>query len=382
MLQPINIIVDDKMIILDLWSETTPVWNKTEAYYGKPWIWCMLHNFGGNIGLFGRMEEVAKGPANALNDPSSGKLSGIGLTPEGIEQNPVMYELMLDNVWNNKPINLDQWLAAYTWRRYGKINVNADKAWHILKNTVYHGDKTEGAPESIITGRPTFNKETTWTKTTLPYHRRDLLPAWNLFITASQDLKSSDGFQYDLVDLTRQVMADYSDDLQQEIAAAYRKKDVVTFEQKSKLFLAILTDMDRLLATRKDFLLGKWLGDARRCGKTEAEKDLYEMNARDLITLWGDKNEGLHEYACKQWAGMINGFYKPRWQQFFTDAQTAMLNKKPMDEAGFDKHMKTWEWNWVNSHQYYQEQPQGNSVKIANELFQKYHVLVNRKNTL
>ena len=373
---------DDKMIILDLWSETNPVWNKTEAYYGKPWIWCMLHNFGGNIGLFGRMEEVAKGPATALNDPSSGKLAGIGLTPEGIEQNPVMYELMLDNIWNTQPIDLDQWLPAYVWRRYGKINGNAEKAWQILKNTVYHGDKTEGAPESIITGRPTFNKETTWTKTTLPYHRKDLLPAWDLLIAASKNLKGSDGFQYDLVDLTRQVMADYADDLQQEISLAYQHKDLPAFEQKTKLFLAILTDMDRLLATRKDFLLGKWLGDARRSGTTKEEKDLYEKNARDLITLWGNKDEGLHEYACKQWAGMINGFYKPRWQQYFTYVGTSMLAKKQIDPVYFDNRMKTWEWNWVNSHEYYREQPQGNSVIIATELYQKYHVLVNRKKAI
>ena len=37
---------DDGMIILDLWSERYPVWNRTESYFGKTWIWCMLHNFG------------------------------------------------------------------------------------------------------------------------------------------------------------------------------------------------------------------------------------------------------------------------------------------------------------------------------------------------
>jgi alpha-N-acetylglucosaminidase len=370
---------DDKMIILDLWTETNAVWNKTEAYYGKPWIWCMLHNFGGNIGMFGRMDEVAKGPANALNSPSSGKLSGIGLTPEAIEQNPVMYELMLENVWNTEPIDLDSWLNGYALRRYGKVNTNADKAWQILRKTVYNGDKTEGAPESIITGRPTFNKETTWTKTKAAYKRKALLPAWELMISAAKDLKNSDGYQYDVVDLTRQVLADYGNDLQQEIANAYQTNNLPVFKQKSAQFIALLTDMDRLLATRKDFLLGKWLGDARRQGNNVHDKNLYEQNARDLITLWGNKDEGLHEYACKQWAGMLNGFYKPRWQQFFTYAATSMAKKKPIDEHYFDQQMKTWEWKWVNAHEKYSGLPQGNSVLVATGLYDKYHVLLTGK---
>jgi alpha-N-acetylglucosaminidase len=33
---------DDHMILLDLYSESHPVWNRTDAYYGKPWIWNML----------------------------------------------------------------------------------------------------------------------------------------------------------------------------------------------------------------------------------------------------------------------------------------------------------------------------------------------------
>jgi alpha-N-acetylglucosaminidase len=59
---------NDKMILLDLATEIEPVWKRTEAFYGKPWIWNMLHNFGGNTNLFGRMETVATEPANALND--------------------------------------------------------------------------------------------------------------------------------------------------------------------------------------------------------------------------------------------------------------------------------------------------------------------------
>ena len=58
-------------------------------------------------------------------------------------------------------------------------------------------------------------------------------------------------------------------------------------------------------------MLGPWLTSARSWGKTEAEKNLYEQNARDLITLWGDANSPLHEYANRQWSGLLNDFYRP-----------------------------------------------------------------------
>lgn len=32
------------MLILDLFSEANPIWSKTNSYFGKSFIWCMLHN--------------------------------------------------------------------------------------------------------------------------------------------------------------------------------------------------------------------------------------------------------------------------------------------------------------------------------------------------
>jgi alpha-N-acetylglucosaminidase len=107
------------MILLDLAAEIEPVWKRTEAFYGKRWIWNMINNFGGNINLFGRMDGVATAPSLALNDSASKRLRGIGLTMEGIEQNPVIYELMMQNTWQTQPVQLDEWLKKYSLNRYG-----------------------------------------------------------------------------------------------------------------------------------------------------------------------------------------------------------------------------------------------------------------------
>ena len=38
------------LVMLDLYAEVSPQWKRYSGFFGAPWIWCMLHNFGGNIG--------------------------------------------------------------------------------------------------------------------------------------------------------------------------------------------------------------------------------------------------------------------------------------------------------------------------------------------
>jgi alpha-N-acetylglucosaminidase len=373
----LNAVPDDNMIILDLYSESKPMWNKTEAYYRKPWIWCMLHNFGGNISLYGRMNNVANDPVNAKNDPNSGKMVGIGLTPEAIEQNPVIYELMLEHAWNNESINLDEWLRSYSQRRYGAKNEWAEKAWIILKNTVYNGGISSGGPESIIVSRPTLKAFTRWANTRKSYQPRDLVPALTNLLQAAKDLKKSEGFQYDLVDVTRQVLANYADTLQRQFIQSWTQKDTTAFKTQSQQFLGLIDDLDKLLATKKDFLLGQWLNAAKRWEQSPAEKGLYERNARNLITLWGDKNSVLHEYSNRQWSGLLTGFYKPRWQQFFNRMMTQARQGKNFEEANFEEDIKNWEWNWVNGREIYPDRAAGDPVATAGLLWNKYKDRIN-----
>ncbi len=365
----LSTVPDDRMIILDLATEIEPVWKQTEAFYGKQWIWNMLHNFGGNISMFGRIETVAEQPALALNDSTSGNLKGIGLTMEAIEQNPVLYELMTDNTWQDTPIELKSWLKNYTRNRYGAVNDSILEAWDILVATAYNGTTIRDGAESIIAARPTFEGYRRWARTKMNYDPLDLLPAWDLFIGARDTFKDSDGFAYDLVDLSRQVLANYALPVQQQMRIAYENNDKEAFKKHSEELLTLISDLDRLLATRKDFLLGPWIADARSWGTTPEEKALYERNARDLITLWGGPDNPLHEYSCRQWSGVLDDFYKPRWQQFITDVEA---NWGDFDQEVFDEKIKEWEWKWVNKEEAYPTQPSGDSYNVAKALYDKY----------
>lgn len=86
-----GVTTDTDMLILDLFSESQPQWQRLNSYYGKPWLWCQLHGYGGNQGLYGQAMNVTINPIEALANSSS--LVGFGLTMEGQEGNEIMYDL-------------------------------------------------------------------------------------------------------------------------------------------------------------------------------------------------------------------------------------------------------------------------------------------------
>ncbi len=193
-----------------------------------------------------------------------------------------------------------------------------------------------------------------------------------------RECKTADGFQFDLVDITRQVLANYALPLQKKWVNAFKIKDTVAFKKYSRQFLHLISDMDALLATRKDFLLGPWIADARSRGNTAEEKALYERNARDLITLWGDANSPLHEYSNRQWSGLLNDFYKLRWEQFFDILQLSLQTNSSPDLQKFEKNIRAWEWHWVNEQKAFPIQPAGNSIKKAEQIYHSYRSIIAR----
>nr|MBB6148455.1 hypothetical protein [Mucilaginibacter sp. SP1R1] len=134
--------------------------------------------------------------------------------------------------------------------------------------------------------------------------------------------------------------------------------------------------MDVLLATRKDFLLGPWIADARNWGTTPVEKTLYERNARNLITLWGDEHSPLHEYSCRQWSGLLTDFYLVRWQKFFGMLHNSLNDGKEPDLPAFEQAISKWEWQWVNTQKGFPVNTSGKSTVVVKQLYNKYRTVM------
>ena len=141
----------------------------------------------------------------------------------------------------------------------------------------------------------------------------------------------------------------------------------------SKDFLELLDDMDKVLGTRSEFLLGRWIKNAKALATTEEEAIQYEYNARNLIALWGDKDCSIHDYACKHWSGFVSGFYKGRWNELFK-----MLENEGFNQDEFIAHIKTWEHEWEKGREIYPAEPSGDEVAECLRVFNKYGSKVRR----
>jgi alpha-N-acetylglucosaminidase len=508
------------LLVLDLFSECRPmfgapsIWKRDEGYKQHQWLFCLLQNFGANVGLHGRMDQLlnnfygeaplsspeggeaplsspeggeaplsspegdtnAGKPCNKSNEAPSGAVggacsgavggacsgavggaSGIGFTMEGSENNPVMFELMSELPWRPQKFTKEEWVKNYVKARYAVENDDLQKAWQLLAKTIYNcpaGNNQQGPHESIFCGRPSLNnfQASSWSKMKNYYDPASTLEAARLFLkgcllslecradglefatamptpdgTAAANSKlyeaplsspkgdTNDGkpcnksneaplgavggannLEYDLVDITRQALADQARLQYQHVIADYKAFAIEDFKRSSARFLHMLLLQDSLLATRPEFRLGHWTQAAINCGTTPEEQQLYEWNARVQITTWGNRycadTGGLRDYAHKEWQGLLRDFYYPRWKAYF-DALLAQMEAqtKPQPEllGGGPNANKTaselfalalpqevtidWyamEEPWTKKQNSYSAQPEGNALQMSIRVMQ------------
>jgi alpha-N-acetylglucosaminidase len=83
-------------------------------------------------------------------------------------------------------------------------------------------------------------------------------------------------------------------------------------------------------------------------GRTAGDKRNDLRNAMMVITYWGENNrqeDHLHDYAYKEWSGMMAGFYKKRWELYFDYLTRQLKGEKVESPDYFD-----WERRWVHEH--------------------------------
>lgn len=367
------------ILILDLFSECRPmwgipsIWKREKGYEQHDWLFCMIENFGGNVGLHGRMDQLLNNFYLTKNNPLAAHLKGIGLTMEGSENNPVMFELMCELPWRPEKFTKEEWLKDYLFARYGVRDEKITQAWSILADGIYNcpfGNNQQGPHESIFCGRPGLNnfQASSWSKMQNYYDPTSTEAAARLMLEVADKYKGNNNFEYDLVDIVRQSLSDRGRIVYNQTIADFKSFDKKNFTAHSQEFLNILLAQDRLLGTRSEFRVGRWIEQARNLGTTPEEKNLYEWNARVQITTWGNRvcanDGGLRDYAHKEWNGLLKDFYYKRWAAYWQTLQD-VLDGKPMVELDY----YAMEEPWTLAHNPYASQPEGDCVSVAKEVF-------------
>lgn len=391
-------IPEDRLLVFDLNSSRA---KQFDYYKGRAWHGGMIHNFGGTVAMGGNLDAVVNRLCFEGKDSTWKNYVGFGLFPEATENNPIVYELAAEMAWYQKRPDVGQWVQDYATARYGMKDPRMQEAWEVLYQTLYSkkrgttlvGEtpvctrphlKVRGAsPNSGLTSRSAYNFAESWKA---PY----------LMLQAGENIRQQVSYRYDLTDVMRQCLADLAILVQQKVAGAYQEGKQEEFEKEARLFLELILDMDELLATDENFTLGRWIAQARNCGKTLEEKALYEKNARWLVTVWGpyDRDAMLFDYSNREWAGLFRSFYHKRWEMYFDFLQNELAKPeaeryvetskihhrfgRPSNEANdFYKMISKWEYQWCEGTETYPATAVGDTYTVALKLYKKWNPLAN-----
>ncbi|KAJ4972122.1 hypothetical protein NE237_005221 [Protea cynaroides] len=394
-----------KMIVLDLFADVNPIWKDSSQFYGTPYVWCMLHNFAGNIEMYGILDAVSSGPVDAHLSQNS-TMVGVGMCMEGIEQNPVVYELMSEMAFRSEKVELEGWLRSYSHRRYGKPVYQIEEAWSILYRTIYNC--TDGIParnkDYIVefpdwdpSARPGLSMSkkgkvllaldrtrvfsfiemiNSLPQPHLWYSTEEVIHALHLFLKAGNDLAGSLTYRYDLVDLTRQALSKLANQVYLDAMIAFQHKDAKALSFQGETFIQLIKDIDTLLASDDSFLLGNWLESAKSLAVTPNELKQYEWNARTQITMWFDNTETnqsmLHDYANRYWSGLLEDYYLPRASTYFRHLSTSLRENKAFQLEEWRREWISLSNKWQAGTKLYPVKAQGDTLAIAEALFKKY----------
>jgi alpha-N-acetylglucosaminidase len=259
----------------------------------------------------------------------------VGITPEGIHQNYVVYEFALEKAWQHREVNHKKWVKQFSSVRYGFESQLTEQGWVLLLRSVYAFEGAQNIRgKYTICRRPSLRLQPwKW------YDEKHVEKALGRFITmaANESVVVNKLFERDLVDLTRQFLQNKADALYVNIVDAFkRKKSLSQFTLMSQQFLDLLSDLDSLLATHKAFLLGTFLEAAKALASDDTERKQLEFNARNQITLWGPKGQ-INDYATKQWSGIVKDYFVPRWSLFFEQLGNSLASNSAFNQSQFQE---------------------------------------------
>lgn len=342
----------EHVLILDLYAESRPRFRdfRGTEFRNTPWIYCMLDNFGGRLGLHGHLDNMERDLPDAM--ANAGYMQGIGITPEASNTNALLTEYLFDAVWQGENGDFSHmergvWLSEYLYSRYGRKSESAEKCFTILCDSVFDSQYNqigEGAPESIINARPDFviDKVSEWGNAKIGYDGKVLEQALEKLLEEEELLKEKETYQQDLVDIRKQICSNRAIDIHKELFEAYGTEDVEKFEKYSEEFLALILEADKTMSAVPYYTLENWLDMARAAsaGLGEETTALFVKNAKKLITTWGDEAQSekglLHDYSNRQWSGITRTLYYERWKLWLTNRKRELMGETPEPENFYE----------------------------------------------
>lgn len=326
------------LLIVDGLSDRYSSWNRDADWPGFPYTFGSIYDFGGHTTIGANMQ-VWLDRYYAAAARSGGHLSGIAIMPEGFDNNPAAWELLAEMPWHAGEFDLATWLKDYALGRYGTEAAAA--AWQTLAVTAYSepADGWSEPADNLFAAQPSLTVTTaaTWSPGAIRYDAAEFEKALPQLLAAGPKVPQQQAFDYDLTDVTRQVIDNRARVLLPQIAKAYQAKDRARFETLTSDWESMTTLLDQVAGTNTGFMLGTYLEHAKAAATTPDEATALQQDLQSLITVWGTKSgfqSGLADYANRDWQGLISTYYAPRWKMYFDSLDEALrtgTTPKPID---------------------------------------------------
>lgn len=370
----------ERLVILDMEAESSPLWTWSHSLCNASFVLAFMDNFGGNNGLYGDLTRVVQATQNALQNSTS--IVGVGITMEGIDQNPAYYALCLESAWMSATQAFDaaKWMVGWGRNRCGRATADVDRAYAALANTVYQAGQQHTLHHFYATEILPLKTMRPWTG---GYNTTVLKTAFASLLQAEAQC-GTEAVGFDLVDVGRELL------LVTEGACAYNcmmdafgNKSAAGIRSAGARLAAVVDDLDRLLTTQQGFLMGEWIAEARTLGASIDAADFLEWNARSQVTLWEPYRldampasvPGLSDYATKIWGGLAKYYHGARLALFADMAAADIEKGGAFDQdkfvaaflqlaVGFENAA----WNTTEL----PPTPQGSRHGVASEMLHKY----------
>ena len=384
-------------------------WTKfnESSYWGTPFIWTALHNFGGTDGIKGDLARLNQIPFSILPTTS---IVGLGGTPEGINQNPAYYEFLFEAAFRDGPVqSLEKHMIQRSLKRYGRdleptyiedkiAKDHVSRAWALLTRSLYSMDfstqDNTGIAHLHPRGSALFEDNRYKPKTMLC----DVFHAWEHLLLANQDgafhdESNSEPFPYDLINVGREILAQLSTPAAMNFSDSTKRKvlDQEELISTGMFYIELLNDTDALVSTDTGFLLGPWLESAKKWGENNHNdcysdilndtncQNFYEWNARTQITTWNPTPKdnprvvgGPVDYAAKHWSGLISDYYVRRANILLGRALHDEVAGNVLNQTEVDRLFAQHAYEWTTSTNKYPLSTAGDAFTVSNVIYHKY----------
>ena len=296
-----------KMTMLDYYCEYKEMWRDLDGFFGQPYIWCYLGNFGGNSNIQGNVKEAGKKLEAALKEGGK-NLVGIGSTLEGLEVQQFPYEYIFEKAWDFKKTD-EQVVNELADRHAGCESQPLREAWKVLYDSVLNIRPTTFCGP-LPCQYPELDK--VHGRCSVRYNPKQLLYVWDKML--EQDTVTTDAMTIDLIWIGRQLLGDLFYMKKNELDIAFHENDEERMSTAFQDMAAIVLSLEKLNSEHPFCTMDKWIEQARDLGVAPDVKDYYEMNARRLVTTWGGD---LNDYSCRNWSGLMGSYYFQRWYAYY-----------------------------------------------------------------